>query len=105
MNYGIGKSLSCAKRRQTEDTVINTLEEKDALSEAFGYYFDKKGNVVHKVRTIGLQLEDLTDDKHVISVAGGCEKADAIVSYVQKKKTDEWITADAAAKEIININK
>lgn len=102
--HGIGQALTMAKRRQTEDTVINMLEEKDALSEAFGYYFDKKGNVVHKVRTIGLQLEDLTDDKHVISVAGGCEKADAIVSYVQKKKTDVLITDEAAAKEILNIN-
>src|SRR5699024_11783612 len=69
--HGIGQALTMAKRRQTEDTVINMLEEKDALSEAFGYYFGKKGNVVHKVRTIGLQLEKLTDDKHIISVEEG----------------------------------
>src|SRR5699024_3770678 len=29
--HGIGQALTMAKRRQTEDTVINMLEEKDAL--------------------------------------------------------------------------
>ncbi len=54
-----------------------------AVGEAFGYYFNEEGEVVHKVPTIGLQLEDLSHIEHVIAVAGGSSKAKAIRAYMK----------------------
>ena len=57
--HGIGDALKMAHRRQSPKEVIDKLQHHQAVGEAFGYYFDAQGNVVHKVKTIGLQLEDL----------------------------------------------
>ncbi|TQS74791.1 hypothetical protein DX933_08400 [Ornithinibacillus gellani] len=99
--HGIGDALTMAKRRRTTTTVIEKLEKKHAVSEAFGYYFDKEGRVVHQVRTIGIQLEDLKEDKHVITIAGGASKGAAIVSYFKQGTSDLFITDEAAAREIL----
>lgn len=99
--HGIGNAMSMAKRRHTNKEMMALLSKKNALSEAFGYYFNEAGDIVHKVRTVGLQLEDLTSEKHVISVAGGESKAQVIASYIRKKKTDILITDEAAARKMI----
>lgn len=99
--HGIGNAMAMAKRRQTDEEMIVHLKEENALSEAFGYYFDEAGEVVHKVRTVGLQLEDLKNVEHVISVAGGESKAQVIASYIKQKKTDILITDEAAARKMI----
>ena len=50
-------------RTQTSYLTQQVLQKQSvhhqAVAEAFGYYFDAQGNVVYKVKTIGLQLEDL----------------------------------------------
>ncbi|MBT2217897.1 hypothetical protein KK120_19000 [Virgibacillus dakarensis] len=99
--HGIGDALTMAKRRKTANEIIQQLVAKDAVSEAFGYYFNKAGDVVHKVRTIGIQLEDLHEAKSVIAVAGGRSKALAITSYFQQGKSDLFITDEAAAEQIL----
>lgn len=99
--HGIGDALTMAKRRKTTEQVIEKLIESDAVSEAFGYYFDKKGHIVHTVRTIGMQLKDLASAKYVITIAGGESKAEAIISYFQQGKSDLLITDEAAANEIL----
>src|SRR5699024_11006972 len=99
--HGIGDALTMAKRRKTTPEIIEKLRTNKAISEAFGYYFDADGNIVHKVRTIGIQLEDLASINHVITVAGGQSKAQAITSYFQDSKSDMLITDEAAAKAIL----
>src|SRR5699024_10820188 len=49
--HGIGDAKTMAKRRKTSKDVLEKLKEGKATSEAFGYYFDRTGRVVHKVRT------------------------------------------------------
>ncbi|MFC3041338.1 sugar-binding transcriptional regulator [Virgibacillus xinjiangensis] len=102
--HGVGDALSMAKRRKTEATVIDKLKEGNAVSEAFGYYFDETGKIVHKVRTVGLQLEDLLDINQVITIAGGKSKGQAISSYFQQGKSDLLITDRAAAEQILKGN-
>src|SRR5699024_9191068 len=46
--HGIGDALALAKRRKTSEAVLQKLTEEEAMSEAFGYYFNDKGNIVHK---------------------------------------------------------
>jgi len=99
--HGIGDALTMAERRKTSVKTVQQLIEEQAVSEAFGYYFDKEGNIVHKVRTIGIHLEDLKNVNKVITVAGGKSKAQAIASYMKQGKSDVLITDEAAAEEIV----
>lgn len=103
--HGIGDALTMAKRRKTNKEIKEKLINENAVSEAFGYYFNESGNIVHKVRTFGIQLEDLNKLNDVITVAGGKSKAQAINSYLTQGKSDVLITDEAAAKEILNIKK
>lgn len=99
--HGIGNALTMATRRKTPSDVLMKLESGTAVSEAFGYYFDHIGHVVHKVRTVGMQLEDLSKIKTVIAIAGGKSKAEAIDSYFRQGKSNVLITDEAAAKALI----
>lgn len=101
MLHGIGDALNMANRRKTPDDIINKLKRGNAASEAFGYYFNQKGEIVHKVKTIGVQLEDLASMKQVITLAGGKSKGQAILSYFKRSKSDLLITDEGAAKEIL----
>lgn len=102
--HGIGDAITMAKRRKTSKNIIKKLQDTKAVSEAFGYYFNQHGEVVHKVRTIGIQLEHLVDTDYVVTVAGGQSKAEAIVSYFKQGKSDILITDEAAAQQILRGN-
>lgn len=99
--HGIGDAMSMAKRRNAPLETINKLKNNHAASEAFGYYFNQNGDVVQKVKTVGIQLEDLASMNHVITLAGGKSKGQAIKSYFNQGSTDLLITDEAAAEEIL----
>ncbi|WP_062514219.1 sugar-binding transcriptional regulator [Halobacillus sp. KGW1] len=99
--HGVGDALTMAERRKTSREQLELIKENHAVGEAFGYYFNRSGEVVHKVRTVGLQLEDLKDAEHVIAVAGGRSKAQAIASYFQPGQSNVLITDEGAAQELI----
>ncbi|APC49089.1 hypothetical protein GLV94_02775 [Virgibacillus halodenitrificans] len=101
--HGIGDAMTMADRRKTTEAVSAVLIKNKAISEAFGYYFDAEGNVVHKVRTAGIQLDDLQTVENVITIAGGKSKGKAIASYFKQGKSNLLITDEAAAKEILDI--
>src|SRR5699024_898693 len=103
--HGIGNALEMAKRRQTETETYTKLENSQAIAEAFGYYFDQSGEVVHKVKTVGLQLTDLNATDYVITVAGGKTKAQAIERFMKQDKSDVLIIDEAATIEILQNNK
>ncbi|MCD5325297.1 MULTISPECIES: sugar-binding transcriptional regulator [Pontibacillus] len=99
--HGIGDAITMAERRKTPQEVIDTIQEGKAVGEAFGYYFNEEGHIVHKVRTVGIQLEDLQHTNCVIAVAGGKSKAKAISSYFNLGQSNVLITDESAAKELI----
>ncbi|SDO40749.1 sugar-binding transcriptional regulator [Alkalicoccus daliensis] len=99
--HGIGEAHTMAERRTTSDEVMKKLREKRAVAEAFGYYFNADGEIVHKVLTIGLQLEDLDHTPCIIAVAGGTSKAEAIEAYMKQAPSQVLITDEGAAKEIL----
>ena len=101
--HGIGDAITMATRRKTSQEHIEILNEEQAVSEAFGYYFNEAGEIVHKVRTIGIHLEDL-EHANVISIAGGKSKAQAIASFVKLEKSNVLITDEAAANEMLDKN-
>jgi len=64
---------------------------------------DRQGQVVERVNTVGLSLEDLDDIPKVIAVAGGSDKAEAILAMLATNHDDILITDEGAAKRMFNI--
>lgn len=99
--HGIGNALTMAQRRQTNDEDFAKIHQGQAVAESFGYYFDNEGNIVHRVTTAGLQLEDLKNAQTVIAVAGGASKASAIRAYMKQRASSILVTDEAAALTIV----
>ncbi len=99
--HGIGDAMVMARRRKVDEETTLELMGEGALAEAFGYYFDTHGNVVHKMPTVGLRLEDLQRIEVVIGVAGGKSKGEAIASVLRFGREDVLVTDEAAAIEMM----
>lgn len=55
--HGIGDAMTMARRRRLPADQIQELKSECAVGEAFGYYFDCSGKIVHGMRTVGLRLK------------------------------------------------
>jgi central glycolytic genes regulator len=100
--HGIGDALTMAKRRNYSEAELQELVEAGAVSEAFGYYFNARGEIVHRMPTIGLQLEDVKKAEVVVSIAGGESKAKAILSFAKQSCQNVLITDEGAARAILS---
>ncbi len=101
--FGIGKADVMARRRNLSNLVYNEIMASGAVSEAFGYYFNRKGEIVHEIPTIGITLEKVKSLKRLIAIAGGEEKAQAIVSVTNINKNLVLVTDHQCVREIIRI--
>ncbi len=101
--FGIGRADIMASKRNLSKDIIKLLNERKAVGEAFGHYFDIKGNVVWKMSTIGITLESFKKIKSAIGVAGGESKAEAIMAISSLRDDITIITDEAAANKIIEI--
>lgn len=99
--HSVGEAIRMAKRRAMKPEVIEMLQQKHAVAEAFGYFFDEQGNVVYKIPRIGLQLEDLASMDCVLAVAGGSSKAKAIVAYMKHAPKQTCLITDQGAAKMI----
>ncbi|WP_168118500.1 sugar-binding domain-containing protein [Paenibacillus sp. HB172176] len=99
--HGIGDAMVMARRRNLDRDLIESMESEGALAEAFGFYFDRDGAVVHKMQTVGLRLEDIVKTEVVIGIAGGSGKGEAIAAVMRFGHNDVLVTDEAAAKEVI----
>ncbi|SES41732.1 sugar-binding transcriptional regulator [Salipaludibacillus aurantiacus] len=102
--HGIGEAEAMAIRRNSSSRVLGELKDKKAVAEAFGYYFNQSGEIIHKVLTIGLQLEDLEEIPCIIAVAGGASKAEAIEAYMKRRPNQTLVTDEGAARAILAKN-
>lgn len=99
--HGIGDAQVMARRRKYSPQELEQLSACGAVSEAFGYYFNRDGKIVHRIPTIGLQLEDVVHAETVLSIAGGASKAEAIISFSKQAFHNVLITDEGAARAII----
>jgi central glycolytic genes regulator len=99
--HGIGDALTMARRRKLQDDTKDELVKDGALAEAFGYYFDRSGKVVHRMATAGLRLEDIEAAGIVIGIAGGRSKGEAIASVMRFGHDDVLVTDEAGAIEAL----
>lgn len=100
--HGIGDAKKMAKLRNSSEEERRILDDMQAKGEAFGYYFNRQGEVVHRIRTVGIQIEQLRDIPMIIAVAGGKSKAEALCSYlISAPRQTSFITDEGAAKEML----
>lgn len=103
--FGIGRADVMAVIRGCSDQEVKDTLHRGAVGEAFGYYFDIDGNVIHSNPTIGINKSDIEKIKNVVAVAGGKDKAKAIIAVGKQLNSGVIITDEGAAREIINLLK
>lgn len=101
--YGIGRADEMMRYRNLPAELMEHLKRMGAVSEAFGYYFNIKGEPVYATSSICLTLKDIEKICIKIAVAGGRKKAEAILSVLRSGMVDVIVTDEAAAKEILHI--
>ncbi len=102
--HGIGNAeeLSVSRGDTFEET--RRLVNAGAVGEAFGHYFAKDGTIVRTIHSLGIRLDDLKNLDHVVGVAGGRNKASAILAVVSNRYETVLITDEAAGKAILELN-
>lgn len=101
--YSIGEAEKMAERRGLSKETIDLIKSRQAVAESFGEFIDMKGQVVHKLSSVGLQSDALKKIEHIIVVAGGRKKAKAIIAHLKTVPSRTWLVTDeAAANEILN---
>jgi central glycolytic genes regulator len=103
--HGIGKMQAMASRRGLSEDEIQSLVDIGAVGEAFGYYFDKLGRIVHSTQTAGIKYDEVKKIKTQVAVAGGRHKAEAILSVIKNNNKTVLVTDEGAAKQILNLLK
>ncbi len=100
--HGIGNARTMASLRGSTVQEQEKLQEAGAKGEAFGYYFDREGKVVHRIRTVGIQTKQLERVPLLIAVAGGKSKAEAILAYLATAPEQTiLVTDEGAANEML----
>lgn len=101
--HGIGGAEEIGRRRGLSEREIKSIRKKGAVAEAFGYYFDKEGKVVHTTTSVGLSIKDLKNIRTVIAIAGGANKAPAIQAFLKYHNPTVFITDEGAARKLLEL--
>lgn len=101
--FGIGRADNMAHRRNLPKDRIDKILSQGSVAEAFGHYFDIKGKEVWEYKTIGLSLDKFKEISNVIGVAGGAEKAEAIMAITSLRKDIIIVTDESAARRILEL--
>lgn len=101
--FGIGKADVMAKRRRLDEATCRRIAEAEAVAEAFGYFFNARGEIVFEISTFGITLEQFHSLKRLIAIAGGADKAAAIVSISKLNPNLVLVTDEQCAREIVDI--
>lgn len=99
--FSIGRADEMARRRKLSEERAKDIMDKKAVGEAFGHYFNKKGEIVYKLNTVGIDMESFKNKKEVIAVFAGRKKAEAFIPISKLNKNLVLITDEESAKEIL----
>ena len=98
--FGVGRADVMARRRFLDKSEIEDIIQKGAVAESFGYYFNKDGEIVHEISTIGIDLNKFKALNHVIAVASGEEKAEAMIAISKLNPNLVLVTDEDTAKKM-----
>lgn len=99
--HGIGTADEMARRRGLPQEHVEILKARQAVGEAFGYYFDAEGNIVFTTSSVGMRFEDLERAGLVVAVGGGRSKAQAALAVLSTRNQDVYITDEGAARQML----
>ncbi|MFZ5965738.1 MAG: sugar-binding transcriptional regulator [Bacillota bacterium] len=99
--FGIGRADMMTKRRELSKEKTDYLLQQGAVAEAFGYYFNKSGNVIEEVNSVGVSLEKYKKLKHIIAAAAGADKAEALMAVSRLNSDLVAVIDEELAKEIL----
>lgn len=100
--FGIGNAKDMSIRRNIPSERWEDLREAGAVSESFGHYFNIDGEIVFETGTVGIKLEQYKVMQHIIGIAGGKNKAEAILSISKINPNLVLITDESAAYSILD---
>ena len=102
--HGVGDATKMALLRNSPEDEQQILQDRKAKGEAFGFYFNQQGEIIHRIRTVGIQMDQLQDIPLVFTVAGGASKAEALLSYLASAPSQTiLITDEGAAKNMLSL--
>ena len=101
--FGIGKAEEMAHRRKLSRENVDEIVTKGAVGEAFGYYFNKEGEIVHEINTVGIDLETFKSIKETIAVFAGSNKAEAAIAISKLKSDMVLITDESTCYKILDL--
>lgn len=101
--HGIGDAMVMARRRKTDPEEVHAMVAEGAMAESFGFYFNRKGELIHKMQTVGMRLEDISQTEVLVAVAGGSSKADAIDAIMRFGYNHVLVTDEGAAKRLLSM--
>jgi len=98
----IGTARTMAMRRSHDDDTIEYIS-KHGVGESLGHYFTLDGECIYTSPSVGLRLNDLVKVGKVVAIAGGRQKAEAIVAVTRAGGQDVLVIDEAAARAIQSI--
>ena len=101
--FGVGRADEMVERRKLSDEIAKNIMDKKAVGEAFGHYFNKKGEIVYKLNTVGIDMESFKNKRETIAVFAGRKKAEAFIPISKINKNIVLITDEESAKEILKL--
>ena len=101
--FGIGRADVLASRRRLDRAKIQSLLDEGAVAEAFGHYFSIDGRDIWEYKTVGISLDSYTKLKKVIGVAGGKDKARAIIAVSSIRKDISLVIDEAVGIKILEL--
>jgi central glycolytic genes regulator len=101
--FGIGNAMDMAIRRKSDKSVFKRIESENLTAEAFGYFFDKEGNVKMQTNSVGITLDNFKEIKNSVGVAAGSSKAEAIYTISKFNNNFILVTDEAAARRILEL--
>lgn len=103
--FGIGNAIKMAKHRKETQEVLELLETRKAVSESFRHYFNAEGEVVYESEVIGVSPAMALKIPYRIAVAGGKDKAAAILASKVLLEGSFLILDESAARAILESTK
>ncbi len=103
--FGVGRADEMILRRNLSQEVAQEILEKGAVCESFGYYFNKSGEIVYRLNTIGIDLESVQQAREVIAVFAGAKKIEAFLAISKINKNLVLVTDEHSGKELIELIK
>ncbi|TCO79460.1 sugar-binding transcriptional regulator [Marinisporobacter balticus] len=99
--FGMGRADKMAMRRRLNEEMMTNLKRQGAVAEAFGYYFNKDGEIIQEVNTVGVSLNHYKELQHIIGAAAGIEKAEAVIAISRLNKHLTLVIDEGLATEIL----